>query len=568
MAETTNTTKDIRRLVLIVDDEMVNREMLGFIVGTQYDVIFAENGRIAMDIIREESARISLILLDLMMPEMDGFEVMEQVQSNSDWKRIPIIVLTSEKALEVKSLQCGAVDFIPKPYDLPDVILARIRRSIELAEDKFIINATETDALTGLLIKEFFFLYCKREDLFFPGMPRDAVAMDVKHLRVVNDLHGREYGDRVLKAIADQVRVLLEKAGGIASRCNGDKFYLYLRHSGIIHEALDEFIQAIAENPLTEKISIRIGVYEQADFSLSAEQRFDRAVQAAKTVNVNYKSGVAIYDKKMREDELFAERLIEEMDTAIHERQFKVFYQPKYNITGDRPFLTSAEALIRWFHPTLGMISPGVFIPLFESHGLILKLDRYVWKEAAAQIKRWKETYGRTIPVSVNISRMDMYEPELDQEIAAIVKDAGLTPEEYLLEVTESAYTDNADQIIRILGSLRGMGFRIEMDDFGSGYSSLNMLSTLPIDVLKLDMKFVRNITSNEKDYQMVCLMIDIARRMSLTTIAEGVETADQLKMLKDAGCTVVQGYYFSKPVPPEDFKELIEKEIREASEC
>ncbi|MBQ9604715.1 MAG: EAL domain-containing protein, partial [Firmicutes bacterium] len=214
-----------------------------------------------------------------------------------------------------------------------------------------------------------------------------------------------------------------------------------------------------------------------------------------------------------------------------------------------------------WFHPEFGTISPGEFITLFENNGLIQKLDKYVWNEAAAQIARWRDEYGVTVPVSVNVSRVDIFNPLLGEMLCDIVKANGLAPEKLLLEITESAYTDNSLQIIDTVNSLRSRGFKIEMDDFGSGYSSLNMLTSLPIDALKLDMKFIRNICSNKKDYMLVGIMVEIAKLLDVPIIAEGVETAEQFNLLKDIGCGIIQGYYFSKPLPPEEFAKLIEKE-------
>lgn len=208
------------------------------------------------------------------------------------------------------------------------------------------------------------------------------------------------------------------------------------------------------------------------------------------------------------------------------------------------------------------MISPGVFIPLFEENGLIQKLDHFVWQEAAAQIRAWKTTYHRVIPVSVNVSRMDISTGGLADDMQKLLRQNRLEASEMLLEITESAYTDNSQELVETVEELRRMGFCVEMDDFGSGYSSLNMLATLPIDALKLDMRFVRNICSQEKDLCMVKLVLDIAGHLGVPVIAEGVETEEQYLLLKQEGCNIIQGYYFSKPVPPETFKYLIEKEL------
>jgi EAL domain-containing protein (putative c-di-GMP-specific phosphodiesterase class I) len=204
------------------------------------------------------------------------------------------------------------------------------------------------------------------------------------------------------------------------------------------------------------------------------------------------------------------------------------------------------------------MISPGSFIPLFEENGLIQQLDHYVWEEAARQISEWKSRLGYSVPVSVNVSRVDIFNPMLGSILSDLIKINGFAPEKLLLEITESAYTDNSQEIIDTVKGLRKNGFKIEMDDFGSGYSSLNMLTSLPIDALKLDMKFIRNITEDTKASRLVGIMIDIARLLEVPVIAEGVETKEQMELLKSIGCDIIQGYYFSKPLPPEEFKKLI----------
>ncbi|MBR1392400.1 MAG: EAL domain-containing protein [Ruminococcus sp.] len=562
MQETERREKNIRRKVLVVDDEAVNRRLLGFIISRDYEVIYAENGTQALELIRENERTLSLIMLDLLMPEMDGYELLEILHADGHLHRIPVIVLTSEKSAEVKSLQLGAADFIPKPYDMPEVILARVHRSIELAEDNIMIHETETDELTGLYTKGFFFQYCSRHDRYFPDNPMDALVLNINRFHLVNHLNGRDFGDRLLTAVADIIRKRLENSDFLACRCEADTFYIYIAHREDYDTLLPECIDQLSEEFGAQKINVRVGIYPNVDMSMDIEERFDRASLACNRQRGVYGTSFSFYDEELRQRELYEERLINEVDRALDERQFIVYYQPKYNIKGDKPALASAEALIRWKHPELGMISPGAFIPLFESNGLIQKLDRYVWREAAAQIKRWKDAYGRTVPVSVNVSRMDVYDPELESLLLGIVSSNGLAPNEYLLEITESAYTDNSDQIINTVEKLRADGFRVEMDDFGSGYSSLNMLTALPIDALKLDMKFIRNIARGNKEMRMVELIIEIAAFLKVPVIAEGVETEEQYRLLKDVGCDIIQGFYFSRPVPPEEFNKLIEAEL------
>ncbi len=308
-----------------------------------------------------------------------------------------------------------------------------------------------------------------------------------------------------------------------------------------------------------QKISVRIGIYSDDGTPMDMEQRFDCARLTCRKLRNNYETTYDFYNAELHVKELHEERLISDMDRALSEKQFKVFYQPKYSITGDKPVITSAEALVRWFHPEFGMVSPGQFISLFENNGLIHKLDRYVWNEAAAQIRLWKEKYGKYIPVSVNVSRVDVFNPKLCEILNDVTGINGLSNDKLLLEITESAYTDNAQQIIDTIQNLRNNGFKIEMDDFGCGYSSLNMLTALPIDALKLDMKFIRNICNDKKDYRLVGIMIEIARLLEVPVIAEGVETKEQMELLKAIGCDIIQGYYFSKPLPADEFEKLIE---------
>ncbi len=261
-----------------------------------------------------------------------------------------------------------------------------------------------------------------------------------------------------------------------------------------------------------------------------------------------------VYDEALREREEMDQRLLNDLRPAAENRDLIVYYQPKYDIHYDPPKLASAEALIRWNHPELGMIPPEKFVPLFEGNGLIGVVDNFVWQEAARQVAEWKEKYHFTLPVSVNLSRSDVFDPTLVDRLVKLLKDNRLGLGEIKLEVTESAYTDNTKQMLEGISTLRNLGFEIEMDDFGSGYSSLNMLSSLPVDVLKMDIAFIRNIERNEKDFRLVELIIDIAKYLKVPVIAEGVETENQLNLLRNAGCDIVQGYYFSRPLPPEEF--------------
>ncbi len=566
MIISTKPDKNYRRLVLVVDDEEVNRQMLGMILSEQYDVIYASNGREALKQVGLHKEMLSLILLDLLMPEMDGTEVLQTLHEDQDLKKIPIIILTSEKSAEIQSLQMGAADFLSKPYDMPEVILARVWHSIKMFEDANIIQATENDALTGLYTREFFFEYAHQYDQRHPELAMDAIVMNFNRFHLVNELYGRSFGDRVLSIIADGIRKVIGEIGsGIASRYDADTFFVYVAHRSNYGKFLDTVLEQLSKVMKAPAVRLRMGVYHDIYRSVSLLERFGRAQQACNSLRNQIGTGFAVYDMEMHEREVYSARLLEDFDTALAQKQFKVLYQPKYNIKGDSPRLCSAEALISWQHPEFGRVRPDAFIPLFEDNGLIQRLDRYVWKEAAEQIRVWKSVYGVTLPISVNVSRVDVYDPDITEFLVELVKENGIDPNDYLLEITESAYTDNSRQIVDVVKKLRSAGFKVEMDDFGSGYSSLNMLTALPIDALKLDMAFIRNISIDSRDLKMVELVLEIADFLGVPAIAEGVETEEQYELLKKAGCDVIQGYYFSRPITREEFGKLILKAKEDA---
>ena len=552
---------EYKRRVMIIDDEEINRLMLGNILESEYEVVFATNGQEAWDLLHGEEKDISLLLLDLLMPVMDGFALISKLKEDDELKRIPVIVMTAEKEAEVKSIRQGASDFITKPYDMPEVILARCERIIKLSEETTLIRSTETDAVTGLFTRDYFFEYIRQIEAHFKNRI-DALVFNIDHFHLVNEMYGRDTGDATLRHVAETLEEVLRPNAIISCRAEADTFYVYCAHIEDYKPLIAKIQEKIGNVSGSSKIRLRLGIFQEADPDMEAEQRFDRAKIACDRIRGDYSTYVAYYDKELYQRSIYHERLIKDMEEAIANEDFKVFFQPKYDITSDIPKLRSAEALIRWMHPELGMISPGDFIPLFESNGLIQKVDHYVWKKAAKQIREWKEKYNYSIAISVNVSRIDIFDPELQDKLKEILKENGLAENELMLEITESAYADNANTLVEVTESLRNAGFLIEMDDFGSGYSSLNMITTLPIDVLKLDMKFVRNMEKDEKSMKLVELIIDIAKFLNVPLVAEGVETQSQLDTLKKMGCEVIQGYYFSKPVPAEDFEQFIEKEI------
>ncbi len=545
------------RRILIVEDEFVNRELLKAYLEDKYELLIAETGAEALEAVRKHFDTLSLVMLDLILPDMHGLDILREIKQDPDLSRIPVIVLTGDTESEVESLNIGASDFISKPYPRVEVILARIRRSIELSENRDLIRGTELDQLTGLYNREYFYRYAEQYDLYHREEDTDALVVDINHFRLINERYGKAYADVVLQQLGAGLLAAVKENGGIVCRREADTFQVYCPHRED-YESFAEEVTAAASEGLKGRIRTRIGVYSRVDKSIDMERRFDLAKSAADTIRNSFSVSVAVYDNALHEKEVYAERLLDDFQEALTQKQFTVFFQPKYDIRPEAPVLSGAEALVRWKHPELGMISPGVFIPLFENNGLIRDLDNYVWREAAAQIRRWKDTLGHAVPVSVNVSRIDMLDPELTETLRNLVKENRLEYGDLHLEITESAYTQDAEHIIQIVSGLRELGFKIEMDDFGSGYSSLNMISTLPIDALKLDMLFIRTAFSEKGNIRMLEISLEISRCLSVPMIAEGVETEEQMLTLKRMGCDIVQGYYFSKPVPAEEFERFL----------
>ena len=556
-----------KRQLLVVEDEIINRQILVHMLDSEFEVLQAADGEEALQVIRENHDTLSLVLLDLMMPNMNGIDVLKYMKADIQMQRIPVIVLTSEEQAEVESLKIGANDFIAKPYG-KEILDARIHRTIELYEDREIIQSTERDQLTDLYTREYFFSYANLYDQHHKGVEMDAIVVDVNHFHMLNERYGKAYGDEVLKRIAVKLKDVVNDSGGIVCRREADTFLVYCPHGNDYQKILENASDGLAGEDVAgnTRVRLRMGVYSNVDKTIDIERRIDRAKMAADTIRNQYTTKIAYYDSKLHDSELYAEQLVEDFHEAVTERQFKVYYQPKYYIQGGEPMLAGAEALVRWEHPKLGMLKPGIFVPVFEENGMITPLDAYVWREVAAQLKSWKERYGFSVPVSVNVSRVDMFDTNLVETFQKVLDDYDIGVSDLYLEITESAYTDDADYIIDTVNRLRDIGFRIEMDDFGTGYSSLGLISTLPIDAMKLDMVFVRNAFGKRKDMRMLEVIMGIADSLAVPVIAEGVETKEQMDALKSMGCAMVQGYYFSKPVPAEEFECFLQERMEQQS--
>lgn len=547
----------LKRTVLVVEDNEINREMLTAILSSEYRVLEAENGQEALVLLEQYKEGISLIFLDIIMPVMDGYTFLSVMKANPAYSFIPVIVVTQsdEVSDEVAALSHGAADFVVKPYQ-PQIILHRAANIINLRETAAMVNQIKYDRLTKLYSKEFFCQRARKILLRNPDKEYDIVCSDIENFKLFNDVFGVQAGDRLLFGVAEALKQGVG-SHGICGRFNGDQFVFLTGRDWVYkNEAFQKMRDEIAKLPRAGKVNVRWGVYSVSDRGVSVETMCDRAILAAGSIKGQYGKYLAQYDEELRRKLLRERSITDGMEAALEEGQFEVYFQPKY-ASGDES-MAGAEALVRWRHPQWGLQSPGLFIPIFEKNGFITRLDQYIWQKVCELLQRWDRKGYPAVSVSVNVSRADIYNADLLDMLTAMVHAYGLEPSRLHLEITESAYTENPGQLIETVRGLRERGFVIEMDDFGSGYSSLNMLTNLPIDMLKLDMQFIRNETAKPENQGILRFIIEIARWLKLRVVAEGVETKEQFERLKKIGCDYVQGYYFAKPMPAGEFEALI----------
>ena len=548
----------LQKQILVVEDNAINRELLKEILSGQYSVLEAANGKEALELLRSHKEDVALVLLDVMMPVMDGYTLLDIIKSDSELSLIPVIVTTQSNSEEdeINALSHGATDFVPKPYK-PQVILHRIASIINLRETAAMVNQFQYDPLTGLLNKEFFYRKVEETLRQYPTGTYALICSDVENFKLYNDLFGMAAGDELLKQIAVQLNEIAG-AQGICGRQGADRFMCLCENTGTYSVAKLRNFTAQLNRTVGGHVVIKWGIYEIKDRSVSVEQMCDRAFLVAERIKGQYKKDVSRYDDELRERMLREQALTEIMENALAEEQFEVYLQPKYKVEGE--LLAGAEALVRWNHPERGFISPGDFIPLFEKNGFITQLDLYIWEQVCKILKSWGEKGYPMIPVSTNVSRADVYQIDLVDTMKKLVEKYEIHPAMLHLEITESVYTENAAQITSTVDQLRKAGFVIEMDDFGSGYSSLNMLNQMKLDILKLDMKFIQSEIAKSVEQGILYFIVGLARWMGLSVIAEGVETREQLERLREIGCDYVQGYFFSKPIPVKEFEDLLQK--------
>lgn len=387
------------------------------------------------------------------------------------------------------------------------------------------------------------------------------VAIDIEHFKLFNDWYGQKEGDKLLVDIGRRLLQLQQEGKGVAGYIGGDDFAILMPDDAeeirTIQASLTEYVKAYGENA---GFLPTFGVYEIEEREHSLSAMYDRAVIAANSIKGNYAQRICYYDRRMKQRMEEDHLLLSEVQRGMENGEFVFYTQPKCDLSTGR--IVGLEALVRWNHSVRGVISPGTFLPLLESNGLITNLDIFIWESVCKKVRSWIDQGRRPIPISVNVSCVDIFAIDVVETFRQLVRRYDLDPRLIEIEITESAYVERFDEVIRIVEALRSAGFTVLMDDFGSGYSSLNMLKDVSVDILKIDMKFLDlNENSLGRGVSILEAIAKMAHIMGLKLIAEGVETKEQVGFLLNVGCNYGQGYYFYRPIPPEDMEALIVNE-------
>ncbi|MBQ4283141.1 MAG: EAL domain-containing protein [Lachnospira sp.] len=563
--------------VLLVFDNPAKCDVLWDILKDDYYLDRVDNYEAAQIAIEKSQERVALIILGLEAQKNAKRDFVSCILSCRTLHNIPVVLSVDDKSDKEEINQClgdGAWDYLKEPHD-PGMVRFRINN---------IINANEAsiyrelkyremfDSLTGIYNRGKFYEEARKIIDDNPKMDFAFIRFDIYKFQLINQFYGMEEGDRLIKFVADDIAkdmvFVQEKYGTDGKRVMAygriekdvfcclvpyDNKETILANFNSIRERIDNYGLDFVILPV-------FGVYIIEDRSLSINDMYDRANMASKKCKGNYLENYAFYDEQMSKVLVDEQMIVNEMSNALDCGQFILYLQPKYEIKNNQ--LVGAEALVRWLHPEKGLISPGVFIPIFEQNGFILQLDCYVWESTCKLIRKWLDEGKKPDPVSVNMSRISLYNPKLVDIICGLVKKYDIPPYLLELELTESAFTSNPIVIRDTMRRLQENGFTVLMDDFGSGYSSLNALKDMSLDVLKMDMRFLSKTDNPERSKCIMASIVRMAKWLKMTVTAEGVETKEQLDFLKSIGCECIQGYYFAKPMPIEEYEEKAFKEM------
>ncbi|HVK93997.1 MAG TPA: EAL domain-containing protein [Noviherbaspirillum sp.] len=550
--------------VLIVDDDRSTRSSLRHTLQRDgFRVEEAADGAQALQMLKRMQPDV--ILMDAVMPVMDGFTACARVREMSNGRAIPVLMITAlEDNVSVeRAFAAGASDYIPKPIHFA-VLSQRVRRIIEANQaEKRIRHLAYNDLLTGLPNRALFMDQLGQR-IAQARMAGEAVAvlfLDLDRFKNVNDTLGHDIGDRLLVAVAHRLRRSVRNADCVA-RLGGDEFTVVLANISNPNAAVtaaQNISRALAtpfqidSHDIFVTASVGISMYPHDATDVGTLLRHaDTAMYRAKKTN----SGFQFFEAAMEHSISEHVRMENDLRRAIERQELEVYYQPQVRVDTGR--VVGAEALVRWRHPTRGMVAPGEFIALAEETGLINAIGEWVLRTACTQMQNWSKSSLPPMRIAVNLSVKQLLKKNFPATVEQVLADTGLAPSLLELEITESTLMENAQDTLEALHKLRSLGVRLSIDDFGTGYSSLSYLKRFPVDIIKIDRSFVRDVAHDADDASIVTGIIALAHSLRLDVVAEGVENEAQLVFLKKQSCDLMQGYYMSPPVPAEQFSHTL----------
>lgn len=550
-ASTAPAAQPSKRTILVVDDVEINRDMLELQLQDEYNILKAADGLEALGMLKERYGDISLMLLDLVMPNLTGEELLSRMQGDKLLSSVPVVVMTSEDSSEKESrcLELGASDFIRKPFD-PFILRHRVRGLIRLHEADSALAAIERESLTGLYNREAFIHYARAFRKKHAGKQLAAVIATIVDFEYLAERFGEE---TVAEHLRQTGKMFLEVDDvAIAGYLGEGRFItLNLLMDGMSLDWMKATMRELLASSPIPSARVKFGIYSPVPQDRELAQVYRAINLKMQAIKQSYSEDYVVFGVDEEKHLERRHQLAADMEASLKNGDFYVVFQPKHRAADGA--LCGAEALVRWNHPRLGAVSPGEFIPLFEENGFINQLDVFVHTRVYRMVKKWLQEGVPVVPVSANFSRRDLLDSSYIDYLVDIRREFPNDVPAHLLraEVTESLLTQDLELLLENLGKLRSVDYKIELDDFGSGYSNLATLADLPIDTLKLDMGLVRTLNTKEP---VVRHCIELAHDLGLYVVAEGVETQEQLDKLCALGCDKVQGYYFSRPLPADEF--------------
>lgn len=545
-----------KRKILIVENDEFNLKSLISLLADRYEIITACDGKIGLRLLEENYKDLALVLMNIQILVLSGFDFLRKVQEDPFLSLIPIIVMTASDApkTEVVCLNLGAADYIRKPYHA-ELIKKRLENVIRLRESSVSLREIEKDSLTGLYTEQAFFHYSRRIMQFRSDKKMHVIIGRIKDFELIISIYGRKKANELLCYMASIYNKKF-KYGLLAKKGKASFLCLLSDDYKLDHQRMDNVINEFTENAPIKGIRIKYGIYKNIDKNLPITTICDYASMAAETVMEDYNHDYAYYTDELAQKRIYNQMIENCFTDALKNKEFMIYYQPKIDVITEK--VIGAEALVRWQRTDGSMISPENFIPIYEKNGQIQKLDAYIFGQVCRLQKRILDESKKLLSVSVNLSRSSILCEEIVEQYTKIVRENDIPITCVPLEITESASV-YGQKVVKVAERLLQSGFKLHIDDFGSGYSSMESLSRLPFSVLKIDKSLIDHICETRVEI-LVNHIIKLSKDLNMRVLAEGVETKEQLDILRKIKCDEIQGFYYARPMPEVEFVEYVRR--------